>query len=271
MEREEKLYGGNLSGGVVRVGDTVRRPVGPWTPAVHALLNHLRTKGFDGAPHVLGLDDAGREILEFIPGEVAWDDRHFRLLGSDDALVRVGELLRTFHNAVADFVPPADAIWRFPEMEADSDAWADGGAGGKIICHNDVAAWNLVIGQDRWAYIDWDVAGPRPPIWDVAYAAVGTLPITPDATDLGWTDDVPYGRRLRALADGYALDDRDRARLPEVIIARIRSSHDHMRARALAGIAPWDWMWNEGHGDAWQTMLTLAERHAESWTRDLTA
>jgi len=31
---EVPLEGGNMTGGVVRVGDTVRRPAGPWTPAV---------------------------------------------------------------------------------------------------------------------------------------------------------------------------------------------------------------------------------------------
>lgn len=34
---EEPLRGGN-SAIVTRVGDTVRRPTGPWTPAVHLLL-----------------------------------------------------------------------------------------------------------------------------------------------------------------------------------------------------------------------------------------
>jgi hypothetical protein len=38
---------------------------GPWTPAVHALLGHLEQRGFDGAPHMLGLDDQGRELLTF--------------------------------------------------------------------------------------------------------------------------------------------------------------------------------------------------------------
>ncbi|MFI2076838.1 MULTISPECIES: hypothetical protein [Streptomyces] len=33
----QPLPGGNVSAGVVRIGDTVRRPAGPWTPAVHAL------------------------------------------------------------------------------------------------------------------------------------------------------------------------------------------------------------------------------------------
>jgi hypothetical protein len=34
---EERLEGG-YADGAVRVGSTVRRPAGPWTPAVHALL-----------------------------------------------------------------------------------------------------------------------------------------------------------------------------------------------------------------------------------------
>ena len=43
----ERLDGGNI-GGAVRVGDTVRRAAGPWTPAVHALLTHLATRRFTG-------------------------------------------------------------------------------------------------------------------------------------------------------------------------------------------------------------------------------
>ena len=58
---ETPLRGGNMSSGVVRVGDTVRRPAGPWTPAVHALLDHLHSVGFRGAPRPLGLDRAGEK------------------------------------------------------------------------------------------------------------------------------------------------------------------------------------------------------------------
>jgi hypothetical protein len=36
---EVELDGGNANR-VVRIGDTVRRPAGPWTPAVHCLLDH---------------------------------------------------------------------------------------------------------------------------------------------------------------------------------------------------------------------------------------
>lgn len=64
---EEQSIGGNLND-AVRVGGTVRRRAGPWTPAVHALLRFLEREGFD-APRVIGMDERGREILEYIEGE----------------------------------------------------------------------------------------------------------------------------------------------------------------------------------------------------------
>ncbi len=45
----EELLPGTFST-LARVGGTVRRSIGLWTPAVHALLRHLERAGFDGAP-----------------------------------------------------------------------------------------------------------------------------------------------------------------------------------------------------------------------------
>jgi hypothetical protein len=53
---ETPLGGGNMSSGVVRSGDTVRRPAGPWTSAVHALLAHLHDAG---KIRVVALDKTG--------------------------------------------------------------------------------------------------------------------------------------------------------------------------------------------------------------------
>lgn len=55
---------------VTRVGNTVRRPVRPFTATVHAFLRHLHDQGFEGAPLPLGYDADGREVLTYIPGEV---------------------------------------------------------------------------------------------------------------------------------------------------------------------------------------------------------
>ncbi len=68
MTDEEVLVGGSVNH-VVRVGDTVRRPTGPRTPAVHAFLRHLESVGYPYAPRVLEVDEQDREVLTFIPGE----------------------------------------------------------------------------------------------------------------------------------------------------------------------------------------------------------
>jgi hypothetical protein len=67
---ERVLQGGDVNL-VVRVGDTVRRPTGPWSPAVHALLRHVESVGFDGAPRFLDVDERGREVLSYVDGDAA--------------------------------------------------------------------------------------------------------------------------------------------------------------------------------------------------------
>ena len=239
---EEVLSGGNLSH-VVRIGDTVRRPTGPWTPTVHALLRHL--DGFDGAPRVLGIDEQGREILEHVPGAMAWPV--LGALATDDGLARAADLLRRYHEAVADFVVPDDAVWQFPDMAPDCEPFI--GGEGTIVCHNDCAAWNLVMGDDRWAFIDWDVAGPRPRIWDVAYAVRGMVLVDRESD---------ITRRVAVFSDAYGLDAVDRRRLPEVVAARIESSIGLMRRHGEAGEEPWATMWAGDHRTAWEDTLRFA-------------
>ncbi len=195
---EIPLSGGNVSSGVVRIGDTVRRPAGPWTPAVHALLGYLHAAGFGGAPRPLGLDELGREVLTFIPGTIAWPG-NFDLLDPDDRVRRVARLIRDFHDAVTRFRPPPDARW-----QALIPAEGTG-----IIAHHDLAPWNLVISPRRWAFIDWDTAAPGSALWDVAYALHGFVPLSANPS---------YRRgdpahRMRLFADAYGLDQAQRQQL----------------------------------------------------------
>ena len=73
---EELLAGGDVNV-VVRVGDTVRRPTGPWSPAAQALLHHFESAGFDGARELhrrLGGHErqpGGREMWDAGSGETA--------------------------------------------------------------------------------------------------------------------------------------------------------------------------------------------------------
>jgi hypothetical protein len=63
MDTESRLPGGRVTEGVARSGETVRRATGPWTPTAHSCLRHLQSRGFVGAPRVLGVDQQGRDVL----------------------------------------------------------------------------------------------------------------------------------------------------------------------------------------------------------------
>ena len=114
------------------VDGTVRRPAGPWTPSVHALLRFLEGAGFDGAPRAHGIDAQGREILSFLPGETIgtrrpWPD----WVHTDQALVDVGRWLRRYHDVVVDFEPPLGCQWRTTRHRPSTT--------GELVGHNDAA------------------------------------------------------------------------------------------------------------------------------------
>jgi Phosphotransferase enzyme family len=234
---EHILTGGNVAAAVVRIGDTVRKPVTPTTPAVEALLAHL--DNFPGAPRHLGRDDQNRQVLEYIPGTV------HDLPADNKELHRTGRLIRDLHDAIADFNPP-DAHWHVvipPDRE-------------DLICHHDLAPWNLVRAEDRWVFIDWDGAGPGSRLWDLAYAAHGFVPMTKHGDP---HTDAP---RLRALADGYGLDDQQRAELPALIVAHTRGMYDLLRTSTEE---PWTRLFQEGHADHWGPAADYVERHRNVW------
>lgn len=128
-ETEVPLGGGNTTDGLVRVGSTVRRPPGPWTPAVHALLSHLNDVGYDGALRTLGIDERGRHVVEYVEGEVEAFFPHGQR-GGASALVRVGRRIRDFHDAVVGFSAPPDAMWNVTIAPDEDTAWTRMVAGG---------------------------------------------------------------------------------------------------------------------------------------------
>jgi hypothetical protein len=68
--KELALAGGISTPGVVRVGDTVRRPVKENAAFVHDVLRYLELRGFDRVPRFLGIDAKGRAVLTYISGTV---------------------------------------------------------------------------------------------------------------------------------------------------------------------------------------------------------
>ena|SRR5215469_5451 len=223
----ERLEGG-YQDGAVRVGDTVRRSTGPWTPAVHALLAHLADKGFTGAPRPLGFDERGREVLTFLEGETigtrkprpAW-------VHAEDTLDQVARWMRGCHQAVADFVTPPGAIWR------GGGAWKPG----LLIVHNDASTFNAAWHQGTLTgFFDWDFAGPATAEWDLAYAAFSWVPLHNRhyVAAEGFTDFAGRPRRLRRFLRSYGWSAAT-AEFLDVVEARIRAHANAIRDLATAG------------------------------------
>lgn len=91
------LAGGRTVHGVVRVGDTVRRPATPNSEFVRRLLRHLASVGFDCCPKYLGLDEQGRNILSFVPGDVPAELGAF----TEVQIAAAARLLRALHDATS--------------------------------------------------------------------------------------------------------------------------------------------------------------------------
>jgi hypothetical protein len=205
---ETVLTGGDLNV-IVRVGDTVRRPTGTWSPAVHALLRHFESAGFDGAPRFLGVDEHGREILGFVEGEAALAP----VPAADVHVFELGQLLRRMHDVQEGFTRPVGAAWQ---------TMVGAPAGGEVVCHNDLFWTNVVLSEGRVsALVDWDLAAPAPRLHDLASAANFWVPLRPDEQAIAWGLPTHDRRaRLEALCEGYGLPGGERVQLLDTVAAK---------------------------------------------------
>ena len=203
----ETLAGGNV-GGAVRIGDTIRRPTGPWTPAVHALLEHLLEQGLRAVPRVHGYDARGREILDYLPGRIVDVDRE---LSTDAQLRELTIWARDLHDALEGFHHTGP--WRFFDVP-----------GADTLAHNDLAPYNVCFVGDRLTGVfDWDLAGPSTRLFELAHLAWTAVPLyRPVPDDL-------VVERLRLVAEAYGGPSAS-----EILQAVIP-----LKEIALAGVAAW--------------------------------
>ncbi len=160
--------------GIVRIGDTVRRPAGETTFFAEALLLHLEAAGFRGAPRFLGRDELEREVLAFVAGEVA--PEHQRV--DTKRLESAAQLIRAFHDATA-----GSAV-----------------AGGQqVVCHGELGPHNTLFAGDRAvALIDFDTAYAGRRLDDLGHAVWFFVPIGHNGGPLA-----EQSRRLRLFCDAY--------------------------------------------------------------------
>jgi hypothetical protein len=203
-------------GGVTRIGRTVRRPTGPWTPAVHELLTFLEREGLRGVPALHGLDDEGREVLEHVEGRGVPIDREIVL---DTVLEEAVTWLRDYHDLVEGFRPSGSRPWRQGEAEL---------ADGLIVCHNDPGAYNWIVQSGHFvAMIDWDMAGPGRAIDDLAFMAWTAIPLYREipAADVA--------RRLDILVEAYG--EWGPMTVLDAVVERMSSAADRIEAGQARG------------------------------------
>jgi hypothetical protein len=255
---------------VVRVGDTVRRPVGPHSPLVHALLAHLESAGFEGAPRFLGIDGSGREVLSYIDGEVAGRPRP-SWIADETRLASVGRLVRAYDDAAASFTVPLDAPIAMAPAEPAGIPPAPAYPP-ELIGHVDITPENVVFRNGRaYALIDFDLAKPATRVDEMFNAMLWWAPLS-DPRDVDpLLRDVDVPRRARILADGYGLSGAGRERIMEVAVMRTRRSWYLMKQRAETHGGGWQRMWDEGVGDVIKRREAWLDRHAATLTAALTA
>jgi hypothetical protein len=223
MPDEEVLRGGVANAGAVRrVGAVVRRPANGNSATIHALLRHVRSAGFDGAPEPLALDPGGEEQLVFIPGDVPYPPFP-KWSQTDGALASTVKLLRRFHDVSAGFVAPEGAAW--------SREMADP-LGGEVICHNDVCLENVVFRKGvAVALLDFDFAAPGSRLFDLASLALMCVPLDApeDAARTGRAGLDPCVR-LRVVADAYGLAP-SRAALVDAIARKVAGGGAFLQRR----------------------------------------
>jgi aminoglycoside phosphotransferase (APT) family kinase protein len=235
---EIELPGGGINR-VVLIGDAVHRPSAPWSAATRELLSLLHSEGLP-VPAWRGTDEQGRDVLDYLPGEVG----HYPLseaVRGEAALVSAARLLRRFHDVSVPLVT-RDLPWQHAPLP---DA--------EVIVHGDYAPYNLVFADERVVgIIDVDYARPGPRTFDLSYAIYRFAPLA--SADDGWGTLPERAARVRLFCESYGLDACDVAESVAAVVPRLLGHVSYMREEAAAGSEAF--------------ARHLAEGHAELYSRD---
>jgi hypothetical protein len=251
-EPEIDLPKGDVTEGVVRVGGTVRRPHQPQSLAVAGYLDHLERTGFDASPRYLGRDARGRDVLTYLPGDVAGDPPD-AWSADEHLLASVGRLLRRLHDASAGYRAAEGlsaehgSVWHRDLVPVPALPAAAALPPPELVSHLDVTQQNVVVRDGEAAgLVDFDMAGPTSRVLDVFKAAMYWVPLRPPEDLWPTWAGVEPAPRLRIFADGLGADDRQA--LVDVAIALSHGAAVRMRASAEHLGGGWARMWEAGVG-----------------------
>lgn len=262
-DHEEILTGGNINK-VVKVGGTVRRN-SKSNPYVKDLLEYLERVGCPYVPRYLGVDEKDREIFSYLEGVVPGNDypETEAYVWSNLVLVELAKLLRNFHDVTVEFTTSEKSLNDYPDKSLH-----------EVVCHNDVAPYNVVF-KDKLpvGIIDFDMAGSGPRIWDIVYTLYTSVPLagfSPSGEDHSV---VEYNKvdhaavrkeRIELFFDSYGMDVP--IDLKEWVISRIYFMCTTLSDRAASGDPAFIKLVQEGHLAHYKKEISFLEKHFDDWS-----
>ena len=139
---------------------------------------------------------------------------------------------------MADYKPPAGSVWA-----SSSKALRPG----EIICHGDFGVWNCIWqGDNPVGMVDWDMAYPAKPEYDILYALEYAAPFRDDEAALKWhhfTTLPDRKDRIGIFLEAYGTTPIDN--IAHKVAALQREVNAHMKHLAERGLQPQaDWVAN---------------------------
>lgn len=194
-EKERMLDGGRLTKNITKKGCLVYRPVKESSPFVHRVLRFLEEKDCGIAPRLYGIDSQGREILDYIDGDVPVAPFY----PTEKQCCEAAVMIRTLHDALAEF----------PDCGR-----------GQTVCHNDLHPSNFVFQNGvPIAVFDWDMAAVGDPLYDLAFAIWMWINVDDDQQEVEFQAEV---YKMHRMLDAYGLPRDQIPSLCEHMLRRMR-------------------------------------------------
>lgn len=170
-------------------------------------------------------------------------------------------MLRLYHDSVSDF--SFDDSWESIDNTPQQY---------EVLCHNDFAIYNIIFNDERAiAIIDFDVAGPGPRLWDIAYTLYTCVPLSRFyLTETG--EKVYYNslqhanhikRRVRLFFESYGEGIKDD--YLEMVLLRLEGLCKTIARKAIEGDTSFQKMVDEGHLEHYQYDIKFILEHGKEW------
>ncbi|SHI16244.1 aminoglycoside phosphotransferase family protein [Clostridium intestinale] len=247
-------------------GNNIYRNLKPYSKTIHKLLRHLENKKINFVPRFLGIDyEKNQEILTFMEGNIVENYPDIDALEYKMKNIKlIANMLKEYHDATVDFHYGEEDEW-FLEYK--------GGLDKEVICHNDIASYNITFSNNApVGIIDFDTACPAPRIWDIAYAVYRFVPLSKKVYVPYKNDYRDYKRAcdseerkvlIKKFADSYG--DYEVKDILENVILRLESLVELFNSECQKGNMEFIKMKNEGHQEFYIEEIKFIKQNMNDW------